>query len=111
MFEDTPEGTTHHEHDSCNNGKGHIVNIESIEDDFVENSKKILSMFVPEDDGSAMDWIESTLEAYKAHILAQRDREIVEIIKSNSPGSFVDEYGESCWFRSELLSLINKKDV
>lgn len=23
MFKDTPEGTTHHEHDDCNDGKGH----------------------------------------------------------------------------------------
>lgn len=25
-FKNTPEGQTHHEHDSCNNGKGHAMN-------------------------------------------------------------------------------------
>ncbi len=71
----------------------------------VEEIKAEFQMFVPEDDGSAMDWLENVLEAER-----QRCDDVVEVEKEyvNAYAEFVDEMSVDTPFNVAFESL-NKK--
>lgn len=60
------------------------------------------------DTNEMKDFIESEIDL----AVANKEKEIVELIKSNSKGSFTDDGGNDCWYIDDLISLItNKSDI